>query len=115
MSECTMLEFLAGHRKMIYFNVSLTKAQMAEDISVLDLSVRVHHCLLRAGVTTIGNLITAIVAKEEASSKQQLLKMRNLGRKTADEIPLRIMCYQFKVLAEHEKGQYVQEIVIMNS
>ena len=69
---------------------------------------------MRAGVTTIGNLITAIAAKEEASSKQQLLKMRNLGRKTADEILLLIMCYQFKILPEHEKGQYVQEIVIMN-
>ena len=26
MSECTMLEFLARHRKMIYFNISLPVA-----------------------------------------------------------------------------------------
>ena len=35
---------------------AIIRASLAEDISVLDLSVRAHHCLLRAGVTTIGNL-----------------------------------------------------------
>ena len=115
MSECTMLEFLARHRKMIYFNISLTKEQMAESISVLDMSVRANNCLLRSGYTTIGSLVKAIAAKEDASSKQQLLKIRSLGRKTAEEMLLMLMCYQFKILPEHEKGRYVKEIVAINS
>ena len=115
MSECTMLEFLAGHRKMIYFNISLTKEQMEESISVLDMSVRANNCLMRAGFRTIGSLVTAIAAKEDVSSKQQLLKLRNLGRKTAEEMLLMLMCYQFKILPEHEKRRYVREIVAMNS
>ena len=115
MTECTMLEFLARHKKMIHFNVSLTKAEMAEDISALDLSVRAYNCLRRSGYTTIGSLVTSIAEKDDATSKQQLLKMRNLGRKTAEEMLLMLMCYQFKILPEKEKGRYVREIVALNT
>ena len=34
MSACTMMEFLARHRKMIYFNISLTKAHYLEGQAV---------------------------------------------------------------------------------
>ena len=115
MTECTMLEFLARHKKMIHFNVSLTKAEMAEDISALDLSVRAYNCLRRSGYTTIGSLVTSIAEKDDATSKQQLLKMRNLGRKTAEEMLLMLMCYQFKILPEKEKGRYVREFVALNT
>ena len=115
MTECTMLEFLARHKKMIHFNVSLTKAEMAEDISALDLSVRAYNCLRRSGYTTIGSLVMSIAEKDDATSKQQLLKMRNLGRKTAEEMLLMLMCYEFKILPEKEKGRYVREIVALNT
>ncbi|MCR4640607.1 MAG: hypothetical protein K5697_01090 [Lachnospiraceae bacterium] len=114
MPSGTMNDFLYAHRKMVRFNIYLSKKEMEEDITALDISVRANHCLKRSGYQTIGSLVTAISAKEEDTSKQQLLRIRSLGRKTAEEILLMIMCYQFKVLPEHERGRYVQEILELN-
>ena len=110
----TMYDFLYVHRKMVRFNIYLSKKEMEEDITALDISVRANHCLKRAGYQTVGALVTAISAKEEDSSKQQLLRVRSLGRKTAEEILLMIMCYQFRILPENERGKYVREIVELN-
>ena len=111
----TMYDFLYVHRKMVRFNIYLSKKEMEEDITALDISVRANHCLKRAGYQTVGALVTAISAKEEDSSKQQLLRVRSLGRKTAEEILLMIMCYQFRILPENERGKYVREIVELNN
>jgi len=110
----TMIAFLYEHKKMIRFNITLSTKDMAEDINILDLSARAHNCLRRAGVRTIGDLAKAICEKDEETSKTQLLRFRNLGRKTADEIVLLIMCYQFRILSEDGKRRYVQEIVSLN-
>ena len=110
----TMYDFLYVHRKMVRFNIYLSKKEMEEDITALDISVRANHCLKRAGYQTVGALVTAISAKEEDSSKQQLLRVRSLGRKTAEEILLMIMCYQFRILPENERGKYVREILELN-
>ena len=110
----TMYDFLYVHRKMVRFNIYLSKKEMEEDITALDISVRANHCLKRAGYQTVGSLVTAISAKEEDSSKQQLLRVRSLGRKTAEEILLMIMCYQFRILPENERGKYVREILELN-
>ena len=111
----TMYDFLYVHRKMVRFNIYLSKKEMEEDITALDISVRANHCLKRAGYQTVGALVRAISAKEEDSSKQQLLRVRSLGRKTAEEILLMIMCYQFRILPENERGKYVREIVELNN
>lgn len=115
MPSGTINDFLYAHRKMVRFNIYLSKKEMEEDITALDISVRANHCLKRAGYQTVGALVTAISAKEEDSSKQQLLRVRSLGRKTAEEILLMIMCYQFRILPENERGKYVREIVELNN
>ena len=47
-------------------------------IGKLNLSVRAHNCLSRAGVKTVGDLLRM--------SEEDLFQVRNLGRKTVDEI-----------------------------
>ena len=47
-------------------------------IHELDLSIRSENCLLRGGITTIGELLQ--------KSRDDLLKIRNLGRKSLNEI-----------------------------
>lgn len=49
-----------------------------EDITELELSVRSLNCLKRAGVRTLGDLAKL--------TKEKLMKMRNMGRKSVDEI-----------------------------
>ena len=110
----SMIQFLYEHKKMIRFNVSFTKTEKAEDISALDLSQRSINCLRRAGYTTIGSLLEAIAVTGDEKSKEKLLRLRNLGRKSAEEILLMLMCYQFKILSEREKADYVREILELN-
>ena len=51
-------------------------------IDILELSARAEHCLQRAGVTTIGELC--------AMSEEELSKLRNMGKKTVEEVKAKI-------------------------
>ena len=51
-------------------------------IDILELSARAEHCLQRAGVTTIGKLC--------AMSEEELSKLRNMGKKTVEEVKAKI-------------------------
>jgi DNA-directed RNA polymerase subunit alpha len=48
---------------------------MIED---LDFSVRTYNCLKRAGINTIGDLV--------ARSEEDMMKVRNLGKKSLEEV-----------------------------
>jgi len=50
----------------------------AASIDELNLSIRAYNCLKRAGISTVGQL--------KALSDEELLKIRNLGRKSAEEV-----------------------------
>ncbi len=56
-------------------------------IDVLDLSVRASNCLKRANIYTLADLTER--------TEDDLAKIRNLGKKSVDEIieNLRILCY----------------------
>ena len=51
-------------------------------IDILELSARAEHCLQRAGVTTIGKLC--------AMSEEELSKLRNMGKKTVEEVKAKL-------------------------
>ena len=103
----SMLLFFGANRKRIWFDVYFTKQQKEQDITVLELSVRSSHCLYRANIRTLDDLLQRIAVQNDESSKQKLLSLRNLGRKSAEEILLSILCYQYIILPEHEKRDYV--------
>lgn len=63
-------------------------------ISELDLSVKVHNSLLRAGIFTIEDVIN--------KSDKELLNVRNLGEKLLDEIREKIKQYECNL--ENKKG-----------
>ena len=115
MSNGSMIEFLYEHKKFIRFNVYLSKKELDENLSVLDLSQRSINCLRRVGFTTLGDLLKAISVTGDERSKEKLLRLRNLGRKSAEEILLTIMCYQFQILSDKEKADYLQDIMKLNS
>ena len=115
MSNGSMIEFLYEHKKFIRFNVYLSKKELDENLSVLDLSQRSINCLRRAGFNTLRDLLNAISVTGDERSKEKLLRLRNLGRKSAEEILLTIMCYQFQILSDRERKEYLQDIVKLNS
>ena len=114
LNDTTIEEILIRNRKMFHFKVMFTSEQMAQDIDVLDLRPRAYNCLKRYGYNTVGDVINGVETREEESSKRQLLKIRNLGRNTAEEILMKIFYYQFLVLPDEKKCDYMQKIVIAN-
>ena len=56
--------------------------QLSVDIEEMDLSVRSYNCLRRSGIRTVGDL----VKKCETDDNMDLLRVRNLGRKSLTEV-----------------------------
>ena len=56
--------------------------QLSVDIEEMDLSVRSYNCLRRSGIRTVGDLVN----KCESDGSMDLLRVRNLGRKSLQEI-----------------------------
>lgn len=77
-------------------NIMIEKEDDAQEnllemtIEELDLSVRSFNCLKRAGINTLGDLIN--------HTEEDMMKVRNLGRKSLDEVELKVksLGYSFK-------------------
>jgi len=111
----TIEELISTKRKRFYFETCLTLAECRQDISVLDLSPRAYNCLRRTGYNTIGCLLDKCYDDESESSKKKLLKLRNLGKGTADEILIKLFFYQFDNLPKERKKGYMKRLLELNS
>ena len=92
-----------------YFRIYLTSKMSETPIEALDLGVRSYNSLKRAGYATIGELAEAIASGTDIS------KIRNCGAKSRREIMEKLCLYQYSVLSEEKKAQYVLEVVQMNA
>ncbi|MCR5147779.1 MAG: hypothetical protein K6C35_02300 [Eubacterium sp.] len=110
----TIEAILLRNKKIFHYSVMLTPAQMNQDIDVLDLSQRAHNCLRRYGFNTVGKLINGVHTREDETSKKQLLKVHSLGKNTAEEILIKLFYYQFLVLPEGRRKEYMQEVAETN-
>lgn len=63
-------------------------------IEELDLSVRSFNCLKRAGINTVEDLIN--------KTEDDMMKVRNLGRKSLDEVVLKLNSIGFELRKEEE-------------
>ncbi len=63
-------------------------------IEELDLSVRSFNCLKRAGINTVGDLIN--------KSEEDMMKVRNLGRKSLEEVVNKLASLGFALSSEEE-------------
>ena len=63
-------------------------------IEELDLSVRAFNCLKRAGVNTVGDLI--------GKSPEEMMKVRNLGKKSLEEVMSKLESLGFYLSKEEE-------------
>ncbi len=89
--------------------VSIPFSQKACDTSIdeLDFSVRANNSMKRVGVFTIGEVIDLIAS-------DGLLRIRNLGKKTQNEIKTRIMVFGYERLNEKEKKRFFYDIIERN-
>lgn len=63
-------------------------------IEELDLSVRSFNCLKRAGINTVDDLIN--------KSEEEMMKVRNLGKKSFDEVKEKLQSLGFNLTTEEE-------------
>ncbi|MCX7658228.1 MAG: DNA-directed RNA polymerase subunit alpha, partial [Oscillospiraceae bacterium] len=63
-------------------------------IEELDLSVRSFNCLKRAGINTVDDLIN--------KSEEEMMKVRNLGKKSFDEVKEKLRSLGFNLSSEEE-------------
>lgn len=99
---------LGNLERRLRFPVYLGKELLETPIEELELSVRSFNCLRRAGMATVGDLVQNIDTRED------LLKIRNLGRRSADEIMDAIMEYQYTILPDGAKKKYLDRIMELN-
>ena len=110
----TMEEILVRNKKMFHFQVMFTKEQMKQEIDVLDLNTRAYNCLRRNGLNTVGDVVNGVETRDGESSKRQLLRLRNLGKNTAEDILIHMFYYQFMVLPDDRKKPYMEKIAAIN-
>lgn len=90
------------------FPVCMSKDLMEADINELELSVRSHNCLRRVGIQSVGDLVNRI------EGKQDLLKIRNLGARSADEIMMNIFLFHYSMMKPEKRAAYVLRVQEMN-
>ena len=86
--------------------VSIPFSQKSCDTSIdeLDFSVRASNALKRASIFTIGQAIDLI-------AEDGLLQIRNLGKKTQNEIKTRILAFGYERLTDNEKKCFLYDII----
>ena len=89
--------------------VSIPFSQKACDTSIdeLDFSVRANNSMKRVGAFTIGEVIDLIAS-------DGLLRIRNLGKKTQNEIKTRILVFGYERLTENERKRFFYDVVDKN-
>ena len=95
--------------RQLRFPVYLGKALTEAPLENLELSVRSYNCLKRAGMRTVGDLVEGIEGRED------LLKIRNLGMRSAEEIMQAVMEYQYFLLSEEGKIRYLRRVEELNA
>lgn len=94
--------------KNISVSVPLTKNACNTSVDDLDFSVRASNSLKRAGVFTVGDIIDLIMGEEG------LKKVRNLGKKTENEIKTKVLAFGYSRLTENEQKQFLIEMINRN-
>lgn len=88
-------------------SIAFSKSACDTSIDSLEFSVRASNALKRSGLMTVRDVIEAI-------SDDKLLHIRNLGRKSYNEIKTRILKYGYDQLTEKEKIAFFLDLIERN-
>ena len=91
----------------IKISVPFSQRACETSIDELDFSVRASNAMKRAGIFTIGEVIDLIASED-------LTRIRNLGKKTVNEIKTRILLFGYDKLTENEKKRFFYEVIARN-
>ena len=95
-------------QRNIRVQLRLKHSIRSTDIDELSLSVRSQNALRRAGLNTLGQV-------SEALSADTVAHIRNLGKKSLNEIKTKILCYAYDQLNDTEKQEFFRFVIQRNS
>ena len=107
-NECGLIQ--AIHELIgngVNVEIGFTAATCAMTIDEINFSVRSMNALRRAGIFTIGDLIKEL-------SGDELIKVRNLGKKSLNEIKTKMLAYGFDRLSLYEKQFFFEDLIERN-
>ena len=87
--------------------IAFTKKACETNIDDIEFSVRANNALKRAGYFIIEDIVDAL-------SNETLMHIRNLGKKTFNEIQTKILVFGYDRLSEKEKIQFFVDLVERN-
>ena len=93
--------------KCVKVSIPFSRKACEMSIDDIDFSPRANNSLKRAGVFTIGEIIDLI-------ADDGLLRIRNLGKKTQNEIKTRILVFGYERLTENERKRFFYDVVDKN-
>ena len=88
-------------------SIAYSKRACETSIDEIEFSVRSSNALKRTGLMTVGDVIDAI-------ADERLLQVRNLGRKSYNEIKTRILKFGYDQLTEKEKLAFFVDLLEKN-
>ncbi|MBE6666179.1 MAG: hypothetical protein E7603_08190 [Ruminococcaceae bacterium] len=88
-------------------SIAFTKKACETNIDDIEFSVRANNALKRAGYFVIEDIVDAL-------SNETLIHIRNLGKKTFNEIQTKILVFGYERLTEKEKIQFFVDLVERN-
>ena len=88
-------------------SISCAPDACGASIDELCFSVRSQNALKRASVFTVGEVIAVL-------NRNQIEKIRNLGRKSISEIKTRILQFGFDRLSDEEKIRFFRSLIQLN-
>ena len=88
-------------------SIAFTKKACETNIDDIEFSVRANNALKRAGYFIIEDIVDAL-------SNETLIHIRNLGKKTFNEIQTKILVFGYERLTEKEKLQFFVDLVERN-
>lgn len=107
-NENGLIETLCGvFGKKVRVVIPFSTVACDTSIDDIEFSPRAEHSLKRAGVFTAGGVIDLI-------ENDDLLCIRNLGKKTQSEIKTRILVFGYNRLTEREKRIFFADVVDKN-
>ena len=106
--EIGMLEAIYGvFGPRVTVRIAFSRKACEVGLDELDFSVRAMNALKRAGMYNIGDVIEII-------SSGELANIRNLGKKTVNEIQTRVLVLGYDRLNEAEKRQFFRDLAELN-
>ena len=96
------------YKANIHIEIGFSSAACETSIDDINFSVRSQNALKRAGLFTVRNVIEAI-------SNDELLRIRNLGKKSLTEIKTRILAFGYDQLSAAGKAEFIRDLINRNT